>query len=110
MKTAPNRLAAVTAIVAGITIAITPFAFSLAGNADGGERITDRFRSTLSTEGLVQLKSGFNTTVAMGNQFFDQTLPGVRRRLHESPAAFRADLRANYPAIVTAQTQVPPVV
>ena len=110
MRASRNRLAGVTAIVAGIAIAITPFAFSLAGNADGGERITDRFRSTLSTEGLVQLQAGYKTTVAMGNQFFGQTLPGVRRQLHESPAAFRADLRANYPAIVTAQTQVPPVI
>jgi hypothetical protein len=110
MKGSLNRLAAVTAIVAGIVIAITPFAFSLVGNANGGERITDRFRFTLSDEGLVQLQSGFKTTVGMGNQFFGQTLPDVRRELHQSPAVFRADLRRNYPAIVTAQAQVPPVV
>src|SRR4051812_39181767 len=110
MRATATRLAALIAVVAGIAIAIVPFAFSLAGNANGGERITDRFRFTFTGEGLQQLTGGYKTAVGMGSEFFGQTLPGVRRELHESPAAFRADLRAHYPAIVAAEKQVPPVV
>jgi hypothetical protein len=110
MRVPATRVAALIAVLAGIAIAIVPFAFSLAGNSNGGERITDRFRFTFTDEGLHQLKGGFATAAGMGNQFFGQTLPDVRRELHESPARFRADLRAHYPAIVTAEKQVPPVV
>lgn len=110
MRATATRLAAIIAVVAGIAIAIVPFAFSLAGNANGGERITDRFRFTFTDEGLHQLTSGYKTAVGMGGQFFGQTLPDLRRGLHQSPAAFQADLRAHYPAIVRAQKEVPPVV
>jgi uncharacterized membrane protein YphA (DoxX/SURF4 family) len=103
-------MAGVVAILCGLAIAITPFAFSLNGNANGGERVTDRFRSTLSTDGLQALQSSFGTVVAMGDQLFGRTLPDVRRELHESPAQFRAELSRRYPAIADAQRQVPPVI
>jgi uncharacterized membrane protein YphA (DoxX/SURF4 family) len=97
-------------ILCGLAMAITPFVFSLSGNANGGERVTDRFRTTLSTDGLAALKSSFGTVAAMGDQLFGQTLPGVRRELHESPAQFQAQLKRDYPAVAAAQTQVPPVI
>jgi hypothetical protein len=105
-----KRFAGLAAIIAGVAIAVSPFAFSLAGNANGGRRILDRFRTTLSTQGLVQLKSTFTTVADMGDQFFGQTLPSLRRQLHESPAVFKSDLRKHYPAIATAETDVPPVI
>src|SRR4051794_40199151 len=105
-----TRAAGVAAIAAGIVIAISPFVFQLAGNGNGGERVTDRYRTTLSTQGLAQLNRDFNTVVLMGGQFFNQTLPDAQRQLHESPAQFRADLRTRFPAIADAQANVPPVV
>jgi hypothetical protein len=107
---AVRRVAALAAILAGLAIAVSPFALSLAGNVNGGQRMTDRFRSTLSTQGLAQLKSSFTTTTEMGTQFLGQTLPDVQRRFHESPAAFRSEVRTRYPAIATAEREVPPVV
>jgi hypothetical protein len=105
-----RRLAGLAAILAGIAIFLTPFLFDLAGNANGGERITDRFRYTFTDKGLQQLQGGFATVVGMSDQFFTNTLPDLRGRLHESPAAFQADLRKNYPAITSVQKNVPPVV
>ncbi|MEA2397536.1 MAG: hypothetical protein QOK25_1092 [Thermoleophilaceae bacterium] len=105
-----SRVAGLAAIVAGIAIAVSPFAFSLVGNADGGERITNRFRFTLSNQGLAQLKSSYTTAVGMGNQFFTQMLPDVQRAARQSPSTFEADLRKRYPAIADAEKNVPPVV
>lgn len=105
-----NRVAGLAAIVSGIAIAVSPFVFSLAGNADGGERITNRFRFTLSDKGLAQLKSSYTTVIGMGDQFFTQMLPAVESQVHQSPAAFQADLQKRYPAIANAEKNVPPVV
>src|SRR3954454_18509933 len=105
-----RRGAGLAAIVAGIAIAVTPFAFGLAGNANGGERVTDRFRAGLSTEGLQLLQTNFNTVAATATQFFDQTLPDARRAAHQSPAQFDANLKRQFPAIAEARTTIPPVV
>jgi hypothetical protein len=105
-----RRVAGLAAVVAGIAIAVSPFAFSLAGNAAGGERVTDRFRATLSTQGLHNLQGGFNTVAAMGGEFFGRVLPDTRRALHQSPAQFQAGLNRRFPAIAEAQREVPPVV
>jgi hypothetical protein len=45
----------------------------------------------------------------MSDQFLTQALPDVQRQLHDSPAAFQADLAAHYPAIATAEKTIPPV-
>jgi hypothetical protein len=103
------RSAGVAAIVAGVVMIVSPFALSLAGNANGGERILNRFRSTMSTAGLAGLKSSYTTVADMSNQFFSATLPDLRSRLHESPAAFQADLERHYPAVAKASVAVPPV-
>jgi hypothetical protein len=104
-----RRGVGVAAVVAGIAMALSPFALSLAGNANGGQRILDRFRYTLSTGGLAALKSSYTTVVNMGDEFFGRTLPYVRAQLHESPATFQADLARRYPAIATAEKEIPPV-
>jgi hypothetical protein len=95
--------------VAGVVVAVSPFALSLFTDARSGQRILDRFRTTLSAPGLAALKSNYATVEQMSDQFLLQTLPDVQRQLHESPAAFRADLTSHYPAIATAQRTVPPV-
>src|SRR3954451_14863029 len=105
-----RRGAGLAAIVAGIAIAVTPFAFGLAGNANGGERVTDRFRAGLSTEGLQLLQKNFNTVADNANQFFNQTLPDARRAAHQSRAQFDAHLKRRFPAIAEARSTLPPVV
>ena len=104
------RASGITAIVAGIAIAVSPFVLSLAGNANGGQRILDRFRSTLSVPGLAALKSGYTTVADMQSELFTRALPAIGGQLHESPSAFQADLQTQYPVIATAQRTVPPVI
>ena len=45
------------AILAGIALIAGTFALSLFADAAGGERVTDRFRSTMSRPGLVTLQA-----------------------------------------------------
>lgn len=108
--TALRRVAGITAVLAGIVIAVSPFAFKLMGNANGGERVTDRFRTTLNAKGLANLQGGFNTVAAMGGEFFSRTLPDARRAVHQTPAQFQASLQRRFPAIADAEKNVPPVV
>jgi hypothetical protein len=105
-----RRAAAVAAIAAGIVIAASPFVFGLAGNANGGERVTDRFRAGLSTQGLHALQVNFNTVAGMGGEFFGKTLPDARRVARQSPAEFDAALERRFPAIAEGRRTIPPVV
>jgi hypothetical protein len=105
-----RRAAGIAALLAGIAIAVLPFASGLAGNANGGERVTDRFRAGLSTEGLHALQVNFNTVAAMGGEFFAKTLPDARRASGLSPARFDAQLQRRFPAIAEGRRTIPPVV
>jgi hypothetical protein len=105
-----RRTAALAAVLAGVVIAAVPFVFGLAGNVNGGERVTDRFRAAMTTDGLRLLDVNFKKSTDMSAQFFGETLPDVRRALHETPAQFDARLRRDYPAITEAGETVPPVV
>src|SRR3954454_21311758 len=94
-----RRAAGLAALLAGLVIAASPFVFGLAGNANGGERVTDRFRAGLSTEGLHQLQVNFDTVAAMGSEFFTRTLPDAQRASGLSRARFEAQLERRFPAI-----------
>jgi hypothetical protein len=93
-----RRGLALLAIVFGIGIAVLPFAMSLWSDASAGQRIVERFDSTLSGDGLHALVTNFNTVGAMSNQVFDQMVPqlGIDTAAH--------------PAIAHAQQQIPAAV
>jgi hypothetical protein len=93
-----RRGLALLAVVFGIGIAVLPFAMSLWSDAPAGQRIVERFDSTLSTNGLHALVTNFNTVGAMSNQVFDEMVPqlGIDTNAH--------------PAIAHAQQQIPAAV
>jgi hypothetical protein len=93
-----KRGLALLAIVFGIGLAVLPFAMSLWSEAAAGQRIVERFDSTLSTNGLHDLVTNFNTVGAMSNQVFDEMVPQLR-----------IDTAA-HPAITHAQQQIPAAV
>src|SRR3954468_16783965 len=64
-----RRVAGITAVIAGIVIAASPFVFGLAGNANGGERVTDRFRPAMTAPALHLLEVNFKKSTDMSAQF-----------------------------------------
>jgi hypothetical protein len=105
-----RRAAAVVAVLAGLALIVETLALSLFTDAAGGERVTDRFRATVSSAGLVTLQRDFSNVKAMANQFFGQTVPAVGKDLHLDKARLDAVVRKQYPAIAAAQTEIPPAV
>jgi hypothetical protein len=105
-----RKATAILAIVFGIGIVAEPFVFSLWSDAPAGQRITERFDSTLSQPGLNALTTNFATVGAMGDQFFKQTLPAVRSDLHMSDAEFADYLKTSHLAIAHAQVEIPAAV
>src|SRR3954468_14388985 len=99
--------AALTAVGAGLALIAMTFALSLFRDAPAGERITDRFRSTLTDQGLSDLKANFATTGAMGNELLTQVLPDLQRERNMDDAQFDAYLRRTSPALLTARSNLP---
>jgi hypothetical protein len=93
-----RRGLALLAIAFGIGIAVLPFAMSLWSDAPAGQRIVNRFDSTLSNGGLRALNANFATVGAMSTQIFDQMVPqlGIDTAAH--------------PAIAHAQREIPAAV
>jgi hypothetical protein len=93
-----RRGLALLAIAFGIGIAALPFAMSLWSDAPAGQRIVERFDSTLSADGLHALTTNFATVGAMSNQVFDEMVPqlGIDTAAH--------------PAIAHAQQEIPAAV
>src|SRR5262249_42322988 len=65
-----KRGLAILAIGIGIGIAVIPFAMSLWSDAPAGQRIVERFDTTLSSDGLHDLNTNFATVGAMSTQVF----------------------------------------
>ena len=106
----PRRVAAAVAILAGVGLIVTTLALSLFADAAGGERVTDRFRSVVSTQGLATMQRDFGNVKAMANQFFGQTMPAVGHDLHLSPVQLDAVERKSYPAVWEARQEIPPAI
>jgi hypothetical protein len=99
--------AAVVAVCVGLGLIVMTFALSLFRDASAGERITDRFRSTLTDQGLADLKTNFATTGAMGDELLTKTLPDLQRERHMSDEQFDAYLKQTAPAVLTARDNLP---
>jgi hypothetical protein len=96
------------AILLGAGLLASTFVLSLWRDAPAGERVTDRFRSTLSTPGLDNLSANFNALDAFGTQFIDGTRPALARELGMSQAQFDRFVAARYPNTAAAVHEVPP--
>jgi hypothetical protein len=99
---------ALCAVVFGVGLIVSTFALSLWRDAPAGERVTDRFRLTLSTRGLSDLSANFGALDAFGTQFIDETRPALARRLGMTRAQFDRLLATDYPSTAAAVHEVPP--
>jgi hypothetical protein len=105
-----RRFVATVAVVCGVGLLVAPFALSLFDRAPAGERITNRFRETMSTRGLHSLASNFGTMGALVDQFVDQTSPQLARDLHMGAGAYDAYVERRFPAVAAGVKGIPPLV
>jgi hypothetical protein len=105
-----RKTVAVVAVVCGIGLVISPFALSLFPRAAAGERVTSRFRETMSASGLEQLRTNFGTMGALLDQFTHQTAPQLASELHMTPAQFNVYVAQHFPAVAAGVRGLPPLV
>lgn len=105
-----RKVVATVAVVCGIGLIAVPFALSLFDRAPAGERVTNRFRDTLSVKGLDDLATNFQTMGALVNQFIHETSPALARQLHMTDSQFAAYVARDYPAVAAGANGIPPLV
>jgi hypothetical protein len=105
-----RKLVATVAVVCGLGLVALPFALSLFDRAPAGQRVTNRFRSTLSTDGLQHLASNFATMGAMVDQFIHQASPQLARELHMTRGEYDAFVDRRFPAVAAGVKRIPPLV
>ena len=105
-----RKAVAVVAVVCGLGLVTLPFAMNLFHRAPAGERITNRFRETLSDQGLTDLRVNFQTMGALVDQFVHATSPQLARELHMSRAQYDAYVAREFPAVGAGVTGIPPLV
>jgi hypothetical protein len=105
-----RKLLATVAVVSGLGLVVVPFALSLFDRAPAGERVTNRFRETMSGPGLHSLATNFGTMGAAVDQFIHETSPQLASQLHMTPAQFDAYERSQFPAVAAGVKGIPPLV
>src|SRR2546423_2687518 len=105
-----RKAVATVAVVCGLGLLVLPFALSLFDRAPAGERVTNRFRETMSVHGLQALATNFRTIGAMLDQFVHQTSPQLARELHMSRREYNAFLARHAPGVAAGVKQLPPLV
>lgn len=105
-----RKLVATVAVVCGLGLVVLPFALSLFERAPAGERVTNRFRSTLSEDGLHDLAANFATMGAMVDQFIHRASPQLARELHMTGGEYTAFVDRRFPAVAAGVKGIPPLV
>jgi hypothetical protein len=104
-----RRTAAVIAITLGMALIAVPFALSLFSRTSSAERVTDRFRHMMSAEGLVELRTDFETVRGTGEELIQGLLPRLARELGISEAELDRLIKTEFPATATGVQEVPAV-
>jgi hypothetical protein len=105
-----RKVVATIAVVCGLGLLVVPFALSLFDRAPAGERVTNRFRETMSAQGLHNLSTNFGTMGALVDQFVHETSPQLARELHMTPAEYNAYVGRQFPAVAAGVKGIPPLV
>jgi hypothetical protein len=105
-----RRIVATIAVVCGVGLIVLPFALSLFDRAPAGQRVTDRFRQTMSARGLHDLATNFATMNGLVDQFIHETSPQLARKLRMTPRQYDAYVRQNFPAVAAGVAGIPPLV
>lgn len=104
-----RRITGVIAIALGVGLIAVPFALSLFSRTAAAERVTDRFRHMMSEEGLVELRTDFETVRGTGEELIGSLLPRLADDLGMSEDELSEFLQAEFPATATGVAEVPGV-
>lgn len=85
-----------------------PLVLKLFPRSAAGDRVTDRFRSTMSSDGLSQPQTNFDTVGAFTNQLIDKAMPEFASELGMTDPQFKRYVNANFPAVATGIKEIPP--
>jgi hypothetical protein len=103
-----RRLLAILAIAIGVGLIVQPLTLKLFPRAAAGERVTDRFRATMSRRGLAALQSNFHTVGAFTDELTGKAQPELARKLGMTRGEFESYERSGFPAVETGIRQIPP--
>jgi hypothetical protein len=105
-----QRITATVVALAGLVLIAVPFGLRLFDRADDAEDTTDRFRHMMSEEGLIELRSDFETVKAGGIELIEEAAPRFARDLGMTDEEFAAFLAENFPAVALAIEEIPGVI
>jgi hypothetical protein len=104
-----RRATANTALVLGAALLAVPFVLSLFPRTSAAERVTDRFRNMMSADGLIELRTDFETVRGTGEELIGELLPRLATELGVTEAEVDDLLGAEFPAVATGVREVPSV-
>jgi hypothetical protein len=105
-----RRVAAVLAVLVGITLIAFTFTEHLFSRSSDAQTIADHYRPLMSTAGLADLSSGFNLVKAAGGQLDSAAEPRLQAALGMNDQAFAAYKSREMPGIAQFDAQAPGVV
>jgi len=105
-----RRLAAVLAVVAGLTLVGFVFAEHLFSRSDDAQTIADHYRPLMSDRGLAGLRGGFDELKAAGAELSGAALPRLQATLGMDDAQFAAYVASEMPKIQQFDAQAPAIV
>src|SRR3954447_10888765 len=104
-----RRLAAAIAILLGSAMILAPAALHLFSRASAAERLTDDIRPAMTDRALAQTRAEFDLERAGLREFVDTGIPHLAADLGQTPAAFRASIDREFPAVSTGIQQLPAI-
>jgi hypothetical protein len=105
-----RRVAAVLAVLVGITLIAFTFAEHLFSRSADARTISNHYKPLMSSEGLADLSSGFNLVKAAGGQLDSAAEPKLQAALGMNDAAFAAYKAREMRGIAQFDAQAPGVV
>jgi len=104
-----RRITAVIVIAIGLGLIVVPFALSLFSRTRSAEQVTDRFRHMMSAEGLVELRTDFETVRGTGEELIQDLIPRLAVEFGMSEVELRRLIEEQFPAVATGVREVPAV-
>lgn len=105
-----GRGVALVGVIVGLFLLISPFALDYPAKTQGVDNLTDSFRSTMTDEGLAQVRADMDTINAFAAQFQNEAAPAIAGALTQagvlgSPEEFGPFVGANFPAVAAGLSQ-----
>src|SRR4051794_29964114 len=105
-----RRAVAAGAVLVGLILIGFTFTEHLFDRSSDAEKIADHYRPLMSTAGLKDLHTGFDSVKAAGAELQNNALPKLQSRLGMNAAEFNIYVRQTMPGIQTFNDQAPGVV